>query len=653
MQVISLIKGTRFLKEGAVFEIMKEQLPGEFIIKDLSQNNEVLMNQKDLMALYEKGTVTFEVTGSSTDLTHLGIRENRVIDFSMLSETHKNIARIRYDAIKPLLDVRRKHLQPKLEERVSELKLQGVKITPVTLRRWFNIFQDSGQDITSLVPDTLNRGVGTRLSSTIEEIIDHCIETVYAKREKISAKDIHAKVMVEIEKKNRIRDVEDRLEIPSYNTITRRIKEKDPYEMMVKREGEKQAFDKLGAAAVLQRPKQPYDVLEIDHTKLDLFVVDDETGLPLGRPYLTQAVDKATGAIVGIYVAFHAPSYVSVMQCLLHAMSPKTYVKELYPEIQGTWDMFGVPKVLRMDNGKEFQSHSLKDACAQLGIVPDYCPPRKPWYKGSVERTFRTINQQLLHKTPGTTFSNVVDKKDYNPQKNAIVGYYAFLKLLHQWIIDQYLLQFHRGTKGAPSELWRQGIIDWGAPPLLSSIPNWNIILGKLREGATIQRIGIQYKHMSYTSEQLQDLKLRLIKKGESAVRFKYDPLDMSKIHVYDEEHKRYLEVPNTNQDYSKGLTEFSHECILKQLRQSKSNINMLALAQAKEKFLEDLAKQMKLTKGPRAAALTQLSSAQVIEKEAKKGAQKEYNLALQESKAFKALENEMNGDWEVITNEN
>ncbi|MGK9251810.1 Mu transposase C-terminal domain-containing protein [Paenibacillus humicus] len=303
-----------------------------------------------------------------------------------------------------------------------------------------------------------------------------------------------------------------------------------------------------------------------------------------------------------------------------------------------------------MDNGKEFQSQSLKDICAQLGITPEYCPPRKPWFKGTVERTFRTINQQLLHKTPGTTFSNIVDKKDYDPEKNAIVGYHAFLKMMHEWIIDQYLQQPHRGVKGIPSDLWRSGITKWGMPALLHAIPDWRIILNKLKEGSSIQRAGIQYKQMHYNSGELQELKHRLLKKGTVSVRFKYDPYDMSTIFVYDEPNRRYLEVPNTDQAYSKGLTEFSHDCILKRLRHANSRASQLALAQAKEKLMEEVAKEMKLTKGARAAAFTQLSSAQLIEQKQNEAAMSEQRVARQASETFKAIsETTLTEEWGIF----
>ena len=68
-----------------------------------------------------------------------------------------------------------------------------------------------------------------------------------------------------------------------------------------------------------------------------------------------------------------------------------------------------------------------------------------PWYKGTVERYFRTINQQLIHQTQGTTFSNVIDKGDYNPQKNAVISFSRLLEMMHIWILDYYTQKFNTG----------------------------------------------------------------------------------------------------------------------------------------------------------------------------------------------------------------
>ncbi|TVY09093.1 Mu transposase C-terminal domain-containing protein [Paenibacillus cremeus] len=652
MNTVTIMKGTRFMMNNCVFEILKEQLPGKFVVKNLNQNSESLSDLKDLLRFHEKGELTFEVTGPRTSLSDEGVRENKIVDFSMLPENSKEVASRRYEAIKPLLRFKGNKMQPYFEERSAELRLMGHEVSALTLRRWFDFFVNSGNDINALVPNTMDCGKGTRLSSELEMIIDGFVETYYAKREKIQATDVHLRIVTEVENKNKFRTLDTKLDIPSYNTVLRRIKQKDPYEMMEKREGEKHAFDKLGHVNTLGKPARALDVIEMDHTKLDVFVVDDETRLPLGRPWLTTAVDKATGSIVGIYIDFHPPSYVSVMKALSHAMSSKYYVKELYPDIKNEWGAYGVPKLLKVDNGKEFRSSSLDDACKQLGIELQFCPPRKPWYKGTVERTFRTLNSQLIHQIPGTTFSNVVQKKDYDPVKNATVGYQKLIKLIHSWIIDEYSQQFHKGIKGVPARLWAESIEKWGHPPLLQSKPMWDVVLGKLKKGSTVQRTGIQFQNLYYNSSALQDLKRNCMKKDIKHVSFKYDPYDISKIHVYDELERKYLEVPCTDQAYSFGLTEFSHRCILRQLNKAKKNVNLSELSQAKERFLKDVEEEKRKTKGVRAAALTQPSSAQIISSATTKDAKAEIEVAQVERSLFLRFEDEEEL-WEVVNNAN
>jgi putative transposase len=40
------------------------------------------------------------------------------------------------------------------------------------------------------------------------------------------------------------------------------------------------------------RPERPNERWELDHTLLDVVVIDEEDGLPIGRPTLTAVRDK-------------------------------------------------------------------------------------------------------------------------------------------------------------------------------------------------------------------------------------------------------------------------------------------------------------------------------------------------------------------------
>ena len=48
--------------------------------------------------------------------------------------------------------------------------------------------------------------------------------------------------------------------------------------------------------------QRPLDLVQIDHTKLDIIVVDDEQRLPIGRPWITLAIDVYSRMVTGFYI---------------------------------------------------------------------------------------------------------------------------------------------------------------------------------------------------------------------------------------------------------------------------------------------------------------------------------------------------------------
>jgi putative transposase len=67
---------------------------------------------------------------------------------------------------------------------------------------------------------------------------------------------------------------------------------------MAKRQGSKRAPEKFGTVGVSTlRPDFPLDVVQIDHTLVDVIVVDSEHRQSIGRPWLTLAVDVASRAV--------------------------------------------------------------------------------------------------------------------------------------------------------------------------------------------------------------------------------------------------------------------------------------------------------------------------------------------------------------------
>ena len=162
------------------------------------------------------------------------------------------------------------------------------------------------------------------------------------------------------------------------------------------------------------QPTRPLERVEIDHMQLDLFVIDPQRKMPMGRPWLTTAIDVYTRSIVGMYISLMPPSHLSVRQCLLNAISPKSYVRMRYPNIQNTWGMYGIMEKIVVDNETAFYSRDLEGACHQLGISIQYSPVRLANYKSSIERFFGTMSTRLHHKESRTTFLNILEGADYD-----------------------------------------------------------------------------------------------------------------------------------------------------------------------------------------------------------------------------------------------
>jgi putative transposase len=596
MSRVYISRGTLFMLNGRTFEVKDEIKKDVFSVKDLEFNVEKEFALTELLHHLETGNLQFNVKGKNTNLDT--ISTYKFDDFSLIPERHREQAVFRYKVIKPLLCIETNSLSPYIDARVEQLRDEGHSVSRHSIYRWIKAYRNSEEDIRSLVSNYHKSGPpDKRLQKEVEMIIDRIIDNFYLKREAITIKTVYELIYHEIDKENDNRIYEQKLLHPSNSTIRRRILERDGFEVDKGRNGLQAALRKHKQVQLQEKPKYPLQRVEMDHTPLDLIVLDDETLIEIGRPTVTSILDIYTGYPLGVYIGFEPASYTSVMQALLHAITPKNYVKDKYPSINNEWLAYGLPEILVVDNGKEFHSKHLKEACDQLGIEIVYCPPGKPWYKGAIERHFRTINEQLIHQTPGTTFSNVQKKGDYNSKKSARIRFNKLLEIFHTWLIDYYANSENGGVKGVPAVIWKKAYEHLPSPPVPSSKLDWKIALMKMEYGS-IQKTGIRRAHLFYQGPELRSIKGKLYAKGkENRVKYKYDPTDLSRIYVYDEFEKKYFEILCTDQKYTEGLNEYAHRVILKHAKDEIDTVvDKSALAAAKAKIIQMISDESQAT---------------------------------------------------------
>ena len=450
----------------------------------------------------------------------------------------------------------------------------------ITLWRNYRRWVAAGRDVRAIALRYADRGnSGTRMLPEVRAVSDQVINELYMTAERRRVPVVYLEIVRRLEEANEFRPEGEKLPIPSRSTIFRQIASLPPYDVMVARYGKRRADMEFRVSTTGPVTTRALERVVMDHTPSDIIVVDDNSMLPLGRPTITSALDEHTRCPMGFYAGFEPPSCLSVMRCLKHAILPKAYVPRDFPSIKNRWECFGVPELVVVDNPPEFHSSHFERACLEIGADIQYSRVLVPWYKGKLERFQGTLNHDLMQGNPGTTFSNILERDDYDPGRRAVILLSTLREMLHKWIIDVYLQTPHRGITDTPAHRW-QTEMNGLPPPLPKSAGELDIVLGM-----TAQRVafhyGIELEGLKYNGPELGGLRRRM--KPGAKVEITFDPGDLGHINVFDPLNETYFRVPAVNERYANGLSLWQHR-VIRRYAQRQLNIrtNIVALAQAK-----------------------------------------------------------------------
>ncbi len=521
------------------------------------------------------------------------VSKSSYVDLSDCPESLRAVAEYRLEVIRPLLDLpprgRRRAVRARVkkfrdERQTNERSLQ-TSISVTSVYRWMDDYTKSEGDIRALIPDTEKRGgkQQSRLVREVEAIVQSTLEEHYYVPEKRTIDYLHREIAVRVEEENQQRPLQEQLEIPSRSTVARRIAALDVENKLVAKLGKRAAKRQLTQYGRTEYPTIPLERVEIDHTSSDLIVVDENDHLPLGHLTLTYCLDTATRYPLGYYLSFEPPSYLSVMACLYQTICPKGDVQECYGT-EHDWIAYGIPYTLVIDNGKEFIGRDLEDACQLLGIILQQTPVKTPHFKAAVERMFGTLNTGLLHSLPGTTFSNPRQRGDYDSLKQACITLGDLDQMMHIFLMDIYAQNFHRGLQGIPARRWEQVTQNGFFPRVPTSAEELVILLGRVAY-RTVQPYGIDFHCLRYNCSELTLLRTRMKRRSDRRIKIKYNPADLSHIHVYDPDDKRYIEVPALAQEYTRGLSLWKHQVIRNFVLSQQDRVDIVALGQAQRKI--------------------------------------------------------------------
>ena len=362
-------------------------------------------------------------------------------DLSLVPEAAWQKAQRRAEVIRPLAERGRRprHL---VQAAAAALGLSE-RQTYTLLRRC----RDAGGAVTALVPKISSGGRNKpRLPPASEAALTRIVHEASLTPQKPTPARVAREVIG--------RCKADKVPAPSASTVRRRLKALPLADRRRRGEEHPQIKPVHGHAPP---SRHPLDLVQVDHTPVDLILVDPMDREPVGRPWLTVAIDAYSRCIAGFHVTLEAPSATSVGLCLTHVAMDKALWLALRG-VEADWPVAGKPRRVGVDNGSEFHSAAFERGCAQHGIGIEWRPPGRPHFDEIVERVIGTL-MELVHAVPGTTFSSVGQRGSYDSDKAACLTLDELERWLAVAVAKYYHLRPHEGLDGqATLRRWGDGV---------------------------------------------------------------------------------------------------------------------------------------------------------------------------------------------------
>lgn len=592
--------GIAYFQKGAIVSIRgtqhllkREVEEGQWQLEDILTGRLQIMDYKTIEALYARRELIFAEDGKGAKATS----HKHIVNRPEADPQQWDKAKMKRAYVKAVMGLPTTETLYKTAIQAAWEQIQQPAKPPhwISVYRWHQQFLLNGNDAFALLDKHHQKGNKVnRYSLAVMEIVQEAIENIYLTRARKHMTHVLAHAHMAIEKENTQLPVSMHHPFPTRRLIQRLIQDIPEFDRWAARYGRTAAVRKYRAKLYHIVSDKRLENAEIDHTRLDLFVVDDETLAPLGRPWVTVCIDTHTRCILGVYIGFEPPSYLSVGRCLAHALKPKSDLQALYPSIRHPWLAFGVMAKLVVDNGLEFHSDALAQACLSLDIEIVYTPRKTPWLKGKVERFMRTLNEGVSYGTPGTTFQNIFEKDDYDPVKNAVVRLSTIREVIHKWICDVYHQKPHYGLDLAtPDQMW-QSSGSVSDTPVADDPGKIDILLGKHGEHRLDHR-GIRINSLLYNSPEMVSLRKQY---GDKlTVQTRIDEGNLGHIHVKHPDDDIFIKVPALHADYATGISLWQHELYRSYAKKHLKKDDVSAWAQGMVEIADLIAADLKLPK--------------------------------------------------------
>lgn len=207
---------------------------------------------------------------------------------------------------------------------------------------------------------------------------------------------------------------------------------------------------------------------------------------------------------------------------------------------------WGVPELIKTDNGSDFVARDTKRLLDNLSIEVDVCPPYSPEQKGFIERAIKTFQHMVGPSLPGFIGHNVADRKAIEERrsfadrlgeddaKSFSVSLTAaeLQDYIDRWLDVVYQHRGHAGLKGASPA---QAFAATTSRPRLVDQRAFDLLLMPVAGSdglRTVTKQGIRVDGYHYSSANLMP---------RQQVHVRMDPLDLGRVYVMSPDQGQFL----------------------------------------------------------------------------------------------------------------
>jgi transposase InsO family protein len=275
-----------------------------------------------------------------------------------------------------------------------------------------------------------------------------------------------------------------------------------------------------GERTVPRQGEHAWALAYIDHTELDLELIESDTGKRLGKAWLTLLVGGSTRKILAHALSFDRPSATSCMLVV------RDCVRRHHR----------LPQTLVVDGGAEFRSVYFEALLARYEVTKRLRPPHEPRYGAVLERLFGATNTQFIYHLLGNTQLTHRKRqvtKSTDPKTHACWTLPALAKRVEEWAYTVYEGIEHPALGQSPADAYARSLDQHGARShqlipydqdfLLATLVSTRTGSARVQPGR-----GVQINYLLYWCDAMRDPSVEGV-----SVPVRYDPLDVTVAYAY------------------------------------------------------------------------------------------------------------------------